>query len=101
MTVTAPSSESSGWAPPATSMIASRVWGSVAVPEGLEHALWGVLAGGAGGVEECADAAHAGHLGRALRCHLLFTFASGAVCRRCGPSASAHPPTWEVERCTA
>src|ERR687896_605768 len=89
MTVTAPSSESSGWAPPATSMIASRVWGSVAVPEGLEHALWGVLAGGAGGVEECADAAHAGHLGRALRCHLLFTFASGAVCRRGGPSASA------------
>src|SRR5918999_4860370 len=32
MTVTAPSSESSGWSPPATSMMASRVWASVAGP---------------------------------------------------------------------
>jgi len=35
MAVTAPSSDTSGWSPPATSMIASRVWARVAGPRRL------------------------------------------------------------------
>src|ERR671914_1777715 len=128
MTVTAPSSESSGWSPPATSMMASRVCASVAgparripspsgprcrsassmrwgaswpkVPAGSRSAAMPHMSGAASARGHSASDRgrrsphrHVGHLGRALRCHLLFTFASGAVCRRSGPSASASSTT--------